>query len=104
MASKPTYEKFRASRAQDFVTDLKLVIRKHVRRGNEALPLEGGDSSTYGELDDDELGRLLIEAGNVLNGEVPKVSLIDFLYHYPPLPKRMTVREAKEWLKTLAEE
>jgi hypothetical protein len=97
MVKKQTYEEFYAARKDDFENDLKLIIRKHCRRGNEVLPLDGGMPSDYGHVNDEDMGLILAKAANEMQGKDP----VDYLYHHPPLPKRLTAKEAKEWLKTL---
>lgn len=74
-------------RKDEFETDLKLVIRKHFERGNEAMGEDGGWPPDYGFLDDEDMGQILAKAASAMNGE-NRVAPGDYLFHHPPLPKK----------------
>lgn len=93
--------KFLHSQRAYFMTDVKLVLRKHFVRGNKAMPDDGGTgcASDYGFLDEDDMATGLVEAAQGVMRNP-----LDFLYEHAPRPRVMTRKEVREWLEVLTEE
>jgi len=75
-------EEFYQRQRDEFITDLKLVIRKHFKRGNDAIGLSGGRPSDFGFLDDMDMAEELSTASKAAVAD-----MYDFLYTFDPLPK-----------------
>ena len=92
-------ERFYQQQKHEFIADLKLVMRKHFRRGNLAVGENDGRPSDWGFLDDMDMTDLLSHAS-----KSAAWAIIDFLYELDPRPKPMTPEQAEEWLELLTEE